>query len=377
MSNIHVQVGLIQGTAYRIDDGSADVEPNTKWTIPLHSCATALYASVADVTFLTNGTVELTNLQVSSVRPRSYQSQSDAPLWAVEKTGFKIQDIAPFWALVDNSYDAKDANLFTRRGTGLYLPAGYSLVNSFTDLDSTDATAGPLAPTTALGAVYANAAATVSSDTRVLDYSGATNYPFFIKWQQLSRDPDSSAAIINLVWTDIMANYVVGTLSNLNRRNGSSSPNIVVESFEHAVCYDLRYAVPAFVFLFLYALAMVLVMALCVLRRATLRDIRALLAQTATGRAAIIWKERAGTFSEIEQEDYEDSLRLHACMRTKEWTSKFGSEDIGLRKRPSGRDVVEERTRVEGNDHYLKGQARELKAKSPVRKENSMTQVTR
>lgn len=55
------------------------------------------------------------------------------------------------------------------------------------------------------------------SVTGVFDYSGICSYPMFLKWNRLSKTAETAPLLINLVWTDIMANYVMGARSQLSR----------------------------------------------------------------------------------------------------------------------------------------------------------------
>lgn len=351
INNPLVEVGMLLGTAYRTDDGSAEVEANTQWTIPMYTCATAIRASIADVSFFSNNTAALTNLQVTAVTRRSYSSDEAAPLWAVEKTGLTIKEIVPFWSIVDDSYASGNASLFTRRGDGLYLPAGYTTLPTFTDLDDTSAAAGAIAPGAALAATYASTAPLARlDDNHIMDYSGVTNYPFLLRWQQLTQSANSSSTAINLIWTDIMANYVVGTLSNLNRRNGSDSADITVRGFDRRVRYDLRYAIPAFIYLGVYVLVLVAALVLWAFRRATFADLRVLLNQTATARIAVAWKERGAASIEADGLDGDEVAREHGMMKTKDWIAKYGAVDIGVRKRLRNTMASKEKADIEGEE---------------------------
>lgn len=70
-----------------------------------------------------------------------------------------------------------------------------------------DDNAGATAPAGALNELYQ-----VSDDdlSDFPDYSGKSNYPMFLKWKDLSRNESTTPTILNLIWTDFMANSVVG-----------------------------------------------------------------------------------------------------------------------------------------------------------------------
>jgi len=278
-----------------------------------------------DVSFLANGTASLSNLIVTKLKPRTYASNATTPLWAVEDTGMNISDISPFWSIVDDKYEHWPG-LRTKRRNRLYLPAGAS-----TDglLDPPSAHAGAAAPQAVLATTYSAVTMGISSVVSVLDYSGSKNYPLFLKWQKLSESPETSSTIPNLIWTDMMANYVMGTRSTIGqspRAKAAASSSqlqpqraiVRVHRFERTVRYDLRYAVPAFIFLALYVFFIVSSFLLWIFRRAGVHFLHTLLNQTSTGRAVTV--ERYGG-------------EACATIGTRSWIMQYGSEDVGIRKR--------------------------------------------
>lgn len=103
--------------------------------------------------------------------------------------------------------------------------------------------------------------------TGVADYSGKTNIAMYVKWQEYSRSVSTTAKIINLVWTDIAANSLVGTKSwipgsdlppNLSKRDGlagdDAAVRVPVTVYEHRIRYRWLFAIPAAIVLFLAAL---------------------------------------------------------------------------------------------------------------------------
>lgn len=90
------------------------------------------------------------------------------------------------------------------------------------------------------------------------DYTGKTNLAMYAKWQNLSRTADGTADIVNLIWTDIAANAVVGTkswspsppLTGLQKRQSQSSQGsqvaqVPVPVFTRRVQYRWLFAIPA------------------------------------------------------------------------------------------------------------------------------------
>lgn len=331
MNIIAVETGILLGAANRVDGGPIRLDPGSKWSAPIHSCATALKAYVMDVAFLAKDNSSLANLQITSMKPRTYLSNASTPLWGVEDTGMMIMDVSPMWAIVDDKYQDWP-NIMTLRKDSLYLPAGAGFQGV---MDDESACASATAPETVLELTYSEAFSSSSELplTGAPDYSGLSNYPMFLKWQQLSQSQETSPTILNLVWTDLMANYVLGTNSILGTRsdsagnsvdtNGASStrPLISVRQLFQTIDYDMRYAIPAFVLLPLYVLVIVSALILWIIRPSRLGYLKMLLNQTATGRA--VTRERHGAAAAAE------------VIGTKQWIQDYGDENIGVGRRPA------------------------------------------
>jgi hypothetical protein len=77
------------------------------------------------------------------------------------------------------------------------------------------------------------------------DYSGMSNFALQQKYQSLMlADPTNGAAqILNLVWTDIMANNILGS---------DTRQTLLVGENVTTIAYDLRYAIPALLLLLLW-----------------------------------------------------------------------------------------------------------------------------
>lgn len=283
-----------------------------------------------DVAFLAKDNDSLANLQITSMKPRTYLSNTSTPLWAVEDTGMMIMDVSPLWAIVDDTYQDRP-NIMTLRKDSLYLPAGAGFQAVLND---ESAYASAMAPEVVLQMTYSEAIGS-SGDLSLEgfpDYSGFSNYAMFLKWQQLAQSPETSPTILNLVWTDIMANYVIGTKSIIGTRSDSAGNSVdtsgtssgrplvpVLRSFQK-IKYDIRYAIPAFVLLPLYVFMIVSALILWAVSTARLSYLKILLNQTATGRAAT--RERRGAEAAAE------------VIGTKMWIKDFGDENIGVGKRP-------------------------------------------
>lgn len=297
------------------------MDANSTWNTPIQACATALKAYIMDVSFLINGTNLLDNLQVSSVKPRNYDTETSFPLWTVENTGLKIVDVAPFWAMIDDKYESWP-HVWTLRKDHLYLPAGAGFFFSNTSLSacaSLDASGGVL---NAVCSGFRNALG-------FPDYFSSSNYPMFLRWQELLKSPDTASTIINLIWTDIMANLVVGTKSTLDAHNkfatsnmnstrpDGKGPMIRVLRHDRRIRYDLRYGIPGIIFLAFYVATILSALIFWIIGRVRFQYLRIILNQTAAGR--IVTVERHG-----------DAARA-AALGTRKWIQEFGEEDIGLR----------------------------------------------
>lgn len=252
-------------------------ESATRWSQPFFSCASAIKASVKTVSFEISDEAVLANLKIRDVRP----SNATNLTWAIENTGWDVMDINPLWGLVSEEA-ASHRGLSVFNTPEIYLPAGRSGADQGS-LDSNDATAGISAPLAALANVY-----TLSSLEGFVSgvgsgplYRGNYNWPLLLEWSRLSQNASTAGRIIDLIWTDLMANLVVGTKGPLYP-NGALRP-----AAQHIaiVAYDWRYAALSLLFAGLY-LAMLIATLLCYLfKQCTLENLRFMLNQTAAGRS--------------------------------------------------------------------------------------------
>ncbi|KAK2801990.1 hypothetical protein FQN50_007548 [Emmonsiellopsis sp. PD_5] len=296
ITNIGVACGMVLGAAIR-KDGSRSLiyEPGTEWTIPLYSCASTSRASIKTVGFRYNGTDGLNSLAIRSIRDKEYQKDEDKPLWGVEHTEQNLDDVQPIWGLVSSKYEGR-SDISVLRKESLYLPG-------FLDRFIGGPTQYYNLPGISfhMGAFSTAYQISNSMPTGVSDYSGATNIAMYAKWQELSDTASSAARIINLVWTDVAANAVVGTKSwfgprkqnDLAKRDdhgGSPRPKegdlveVPVTVFNRRVKYDLKFAIPAFVALLLAIIVAALSCVLCIFGRARPSRVRKYIFHTAPGR---------------------------------------------------------------------------------------------
>lgn len=267
ISNVSVHCGVFAGPTQRID-GKDDriISSGSKWSQTFYACASATRASIQTVTFSVNSSKELSDLQIT-------RAPSNASvLWAVEKTDMKIQDVDLFWGRVAETYKL-DSSLSTIPKKFLYVPAGAADVWGFTNCGQPSTV-----PAIAWSTVYRG-----TTDPKDLDYSGKTNYALLNKWQSLltenKQTPERGhAQIRNLIWTDIVANSLVGMDTHFI---------VNASSFGHSVTYDFKYGIP-FMMLFIIWVPS-FVMSVCVLLLGLLKisHIRKFVDHTAVGRLAL------------------------------------------------------------------------------------------
>lgn len=317
--------GLLMGEGSMIDSNGDIIEdtksyrldPGTNWTQPIFSCAAAVKASIKTVTFQLNGTAQVSNLVVRSVEDTSYNSTASMPIWAMEMPSppRNISQLSPFWGPVSES-DRDSADIATLQRPAFYLPAGASSIAG--DLSSTDALAGAEAPFGAFGSLFTfGGDMFASGSSSMADYSGATSWPLFVKWNELGRSADTAGKIIEYIWTDLMANSVVSSKSTLPSAEVATVARPATR-FVLSTSYDWKYAVPALIFAAIYVLLFLVSALMVVTRKAGFGSLRFVLNQTAAGRAMTTERYQAS----------EEADRGN----TKVWAEVRGSEPMRLNK---------------------------------------------
>lgn len=226
ISNVAVHCGLFLGPPQRTDGGDARLPAdNSTWTQRMFACASATRARMQRVEFASNGTMDLAALRIA-------RSDIATPvLWGMEKSDILLSDVDLLWGRVPDAHE-RAASLWTTRSDVFYVPAGAT--------DIWGVTTGGMA-----GVLPAMAWTTLENPLSQVDYSGVTNFALLRKFQSmLLRDPLGGAAQIkNLMWTDLMANNVMGSDSRTSLLVGENVPS---------VSYDLRYAIPALLLILLW-----------------------------------------------------------------------------------------------------------------------------
>jgi hypothetical protein len=254
----------------------------------MYSCMSTAKAMIKTVAFRFNGTNDdLSGLQVVSVTDKTYPNEESKPLWGVENSSMRLRDGGPLWGLI-SSAKRNVLNLTTVRKESLYLPGRDRVLSPGTGSNnpSADFAAATLEMTYSTGRVSL-------SFTTAVDYSGEVNLAMYKKWQELSKTAKTSAKILNLIWTDIAANMVVGTKGlhfheALKRKRDSTASSQVktppVINYTRRIKYKYVYGIPAFLTLVLFAAAILSTIFFTLFSGAELSTMRTFLQHTSAGR---------------------------------------------------------------------------------------------
>lgn len=336
ITNMVGKCGLLYGTPRR-QDGSASLlfEPGSAWTLPMYSCMSVVKASIKTVSFRSNGTDDLSGLTVESIEDKFYPDEESKPLWAVENSEMPLKHGSPLWGVVTPEA-ATQLNLSTVRKDSLYLP-GYAGV--VTGMTSHENLPGADFAAQALGTAYQTGQS--SSMTGSFDYSGQANLALYRLWQEYSRTAPTSAKIINLIWTDLAANLVLGTrglqadVMEKRKRDEILSSDLQmpqVTSYTRRVKYKYAYGVPAFLALALTILSALATAFFTIFGHAEPSTMRTFLHHTSAGRLLSAQNTHNGHPSHPGYEGCvtpEQEIR-DPCIPTKQWVKGGGKDKFTL-----------------------------------------------
>lgn len=284
ITHIAAKCGVLNGAARRQDNSESILfDPGSAWTVPMYTCMSAAKATIKTVTFRFNGTADdLSSLEIISLVDKTYPNDAAKPLWGVENSSMFLKDGTPLWGLVSEE-KAKTLNISTVRKESLYIPGRDALIG-WQNLPGKDFAS------IALEMAYETGTGS-SVVSKGVDYSGMSNLAMFRKWQQLSRTPETSANILNLIWTDIAANMVVGTKGlqpkdNAKRkRDGEARPKTPpTTTYTRRVKYHYVYGIPAFLALALALAAFASTIFFMLFSGAKPSTMRSFLQHTSAGR---------------------------------------------------------------------------------------------
>ena len=297
ITNIAAICGLVYGAAQKLNGSALRImnEPGARYRTPMYSCVSMTRAIIKTVTFRFNGSDDASGISVLNITNKKYDNQSSLPLWGVENLSLPLSSTTPIWGLIDEKYIGT-ANLSTLRKESLLLPGYSGFGVGISSIASSQNLPGINFPADALSAIFD------ISSSKSVDYTGASNIAMFRRWQDLTKSPNTTAQMLNLIWTDVAANLVVGTRSisdaatvqpqkkvgNLTKRADGSAPrageNIPVSYFERRIRYHFVYAIPAFIVLFLTIAIFLLALTTVVLGQSSPRKMRKYLNETSAGR---------------------------------------------------------------------------------------------
>jgi hypothetical protein len=326
-----VSTGLILGMAQKIDAAGHVVADDERvlrnsnaylgFRQPLYSCAIAPKASIQTVRFRMSGASSLHNVEVLDVSPKTYQSEEDLPYWAVEKSTAWIEDVNPIWGMVSQEY-AESKDLETVQSREFYLPAGgiYSMIKS---MGWSDSLAGVDVPGAVAGLIFGrvddhhSGPSVTSLDSMLPDYSGKDSGTLAWRWNELNSNASLAAHIPGLIWTDIMANAVVGAKGLMPGEKSSEKLQYPTVHLEAVIRFHYVYGIPAFIFLGLFV-ALLLAACVVLIRGFRLETLRDLLNHTSAGRVALT--ERF-------------PQKIPVDLKTKDWRAEYGHERMLIAKK--------------------------------------------
>ncbi|KAL4862531.1 hypothetical protein BDV12DRAFT_202981 [Aspergillus spectabilis] len=288
ISNIAVGCGMVYGVPQRFDAGDPLIskDPGSKWSIPLSSCATGVRAIIKTVSFRFNGTDNLAGLTVTEITPKVYSDTSSKPLWGVENTDMVLGNVKPLWGLVTPEKANQLGEVAALRNNHLWLP-GVVGQSTYSPEPHHQNLPGVEFYISALDLTYS---VTGGGGGGLFDYSGSTSVALFRKWQQLSQVAPGTARVLDLVWTDVAANYVLGTRGLATTSTASADTdanpanNIPVVAYAPRVRFHIVYGIPAFLTLALVVLILVVAAVVIFLQGSGIRRMTAFLSWTSVGR---------------------------------------------------------------------------------------------
>ena len=253
-------------------------DPGISLVSPLYSCASVPRASIKEVAFRYAGSGGLTGLHVDSIKPKVYVDEVSKPLWAVENTGLDLLNANPLWGLTQYK---NEANVSTFRSDRLYIPgSSFNIDNAFDGKGRRYNFPAIDFLTSAHERIYST---TYDSRSAAEQYTGKSSVALYRRWQELSANASTVGKVIDLVWTDIMGNALVGTKSWLDN---PAAPGAVmsVQPMQHGVGYRWQFGVFALVTLGLCVCLIIAALAWALYVDCGLPAIRSFLKHTSVGR---------------------------------------------------------------------------------------------
>jgi hypothetical protein len=318
-NSTYVACNLIRGTPGRVDGGQGAVfDDESRWSTPLHICASAPKATIKTVRFLINDTAsatDLSSLKVTEIKDKVYEREEDMPSWGIEQWDLRLNEINPIWGLVDRAFEGFP-NVTTLRQPSLYLLGSSDDpfrigFDSYATFDNIPGAVGPLV-----------AMHTIRGSGSLLDdfdFVGRSSMGQWLKWRELSKSSDTAGKVIKLLWTDLAASAMVGTKGIhdfASDRTEGQTLDIPVFPIRHRVQYNYLFGIPALVVALCVAVIAILATVLPIIKKSGVKQMDQRLKQTSTGRilTTIMHPETSNFY-----------------MSSDEWSEKNGERDLNLR----------------------------------------------
>lgn len=95
---------------------------------PIRVCASSLRAVIKVTSFRyndTGGAASLSDLEVPDVKPKSYPSEADRPVWGIENPGegWNISEIQLLWGIIDSNKCRSREQFWAIQSDSIHLPA--------------------------------------------------------------------------------------------------------------------------------------------------------------------------------------------------------------------------------------------------------------
>jgi len=302
MSRIAVQCGYLAGTAQR-NDGKAinSVDNgNVTWERPFYVCSGATKVSIKTVRFRYNTTIgnSLKGLEILNIKAKEYDSDDELPIWGGEtpSPSMNLSYLNPLWGFINPS-KIQSPNLSTQRSDHFYIPASFESILSFGLPTGVEYGFGDYLPAIRAPAQiwYSVFSSWSVSGT---DYSGQSNLPLSMAWQELSKNATGASKILRLIWTDYTANALMGTrgihsapdftnpqsLRRLHKRQSYNTNQFPVHELKHKLQYNWIYSIPAFISIALVTVSILLATTSWMCGQGTIARLRHYLSSTSSGR---------------------------------------------------------------------------------------------
>jgi hypothetical protein len=312
----------------------------------MYSCASANRAIIKTVRFSFNTSKSLDGLSIDNIEPKKYSGSFQHPLWAFESSAesddpqWDLENWDPLWGIVEKE-DSTFTNLSYKRSSELWLTGSTKLASlSFAGFNLAAVTV-PRRLLYHTYEVHSWALSSTRSTDILADYSGKENIELHNMWKHLTKTPEGTGRMINLVWTDIAANALYGSRGmlpvspppNLAKRaegdkGSGSGTEFPVYVRVRRTRYRYAYAIPAFIVLGIVMVILVGSLVALILSRGTIGRMRLYLARLSSGRVmtAFLAKEEA-----IEGGDG----TVAGLVSTSRWLKKDGRMMVDVsRRRP-------------------------------------------